>query len=360
MRYDDQTRLVAGVEFTGMVPAQEQILAAYIDARINPSVRHAAVEDLPHLWRLYQQTGLVSPTQKISAIEATRRTLLRRGGDAMVQVIGGAEGELQGTAEFLHTYPYSWSLQHVGMLANSRLTPDQLIVPALGSALQHQSFYFLHAILDPEQPSGLEALREITPSSDSLLWREWVLLTTAPGYGPPASLSEDMHDAEAMDLDWIDTKLAARSSPLERGALALDRANIDFAAVSHFYRSIGLERQRRIRMAVGISGPLGFSLIEQSSPGINFEGYGDLARIVPTTQLGASREVAALTLAHDAVAVQRDAKRRPLLLVAGDLEPILQQVGLSSLGRRVEIFADRDGASQVINFVNLLGSAQRR
>lgn len=359
LRYDDHQRLIAGVELTGMVSGHERILASYLDAQINPSVRAARLEDLTHLWRLYQQTGLLAPGQKISAIEATRRRLLRRGGDLLLQVIGGAEDEIQGTAELLHTYPVAWSLQHVGLLASSRLTPDQLLVPAIGGAMQQASCQYLHALLDPEQPSGLDRLREIAPSSNSLMWREWVLFTTPAGYRPPASLADDLHDADAADLDWIGTKVATRFAPLERGALALEQKGMGLGSMRRFYGALGLERRRVVRIAVGVGGPLGFSLIEQSSPGFNFEGYCDLARLIPTMQLVATRDAAAVTLAHDAVAIQRDANLRVLLMVPDELAAALQEAGFVGLGRRVEIFADRDGASQVINFINLLGSAHR-
>ena len=108
-------------------------------------------------------------------------------------------------------------------------------------------------------------------------------------------------------------------------------------------------------MAFSVSGPNGFSLVEVTTPGVSFPGTTELARLYPTRKDPPARRDALIALAHDAIRIHRENRiERTQLLVDVKDAPVLEDAGFVKVGTRIELIAGRNGASQIVNFINLL------
>lgn len=362
VRYDEEDRLLVGVEIVGANRASSRILAKFVDEHLHPSVRLAELRDLKKLWPVYEKLGLferehaaLSPL--MGQVETTRQTLLTRAHDLTIHLVGGHDDEIFGNAELLQSYRHTWSLQHLGVLPGWQLTADQLVVPLVEMGLRRDDFEQLHAMLDPSASRlGLSRLRAAQPDPMHLDWQELVVFTDPAPESRRFDLRE-VQDAGPGDRQWLLEQMEQRFTALHRATLDLVPNELNLDTVSRRYHQVGLERKRRIRMAFSITGPLGFSLLESASPGASFQDYLDVVRLVPTRSDAPGRKEAILTLARDAVQQKlREARRRTLLLLRPDDAEALEETELVRVGSRIEVFASRAGAAQIVNFVNLLTS----
>ncbi len=360
VRYDQDDRLLVGVEIVGANRASTRVLEKFVDQHLHPSVRVAELRDLKKLWPVYEKLSLferehaaVSPL--MGQVETTRQTLLTRAHDLSVHLVGGHDDEIFGNAELLQSYRSTWSLQHLGVLPGWQLTADQLVVPLVEMGLRRDDFDQLHAMLNPSASRlGLSRLRAAQPDPEHLDWRELVLFTDRSPETRRFDLRE-VQDAGPGDRQWLLDQMDQRFSALHRATLDLVPNELQLESTWRRYHQLGLERKRRIRMAFSITGPLGFSMLESTSPGTNFQDYLDLVRIIPTRSDELGRKEAILTLARDAVQQKlREARRRSLLLLRPEDAEALDDTEFTRLGTRIEVFASRAGAAQIVNFVNLL------
>ena len=352
---------VTGVELTDVSDHSLKLLSEFVDSHFHPEVRTAKPEDLRLLWPLYDAMGLfprphIALSPVAPTIEATRLGLLNRGRSLHMQMVAGGSEQLLATAELLRTYGGTWSLQQVGARRDGDLSADTVVVPLVQAALRRTDFTHLHTILDPKKSRDhLAKLLALKPEPNEVLIKKCVLVGATPEELSAKEQAHDVQEAQAADLNWITSRLADRLSQLEIVALRLTAGELRLEETGRFFHALGLRRERRVRMAMSVGGPLGFSLIEQSSAGLSLEGHADLARLFTVRTVGPVRQATLLSLAIDAVRLQRDGERRRVLaLVAPDEARILTAAGFTALGERIEVVASRDGAQHVVNCLNLL------
>lgn len=350
--------LLVGVEFISMPDASMRVLEGFVDANLHPAVRPAAIGDMQRLWPVYEQAGLfgrshAALSRTTAAHEPVRRTLLSRARDLIVHMVGEGDDTIYGSAELLRTYTSTWSLQHIGLRDSAQhLSAEQLVTPLIEAVLRRKEFAHLHAILDPEKSRvSLSKLRGIPPDETGVWWAEKRLV------GEPARLSsrsDDVQSAATGDIDWIIERASELMRPLERAAFDITAAELRLGRVQRVYSNVGLQRQRLVRMAFSVGGPLGFSLIEATTAGVSFPGYAELVRLYPTRREPAARADALLALADDAIRVHREngVERTQFLLDPKDAQ-VLEKAGYAPLGARIEMLASRHGAAQIVNFINL-------
>ena len=347
---EDGSRTV-GVEFTMLSHHQQNLLATFVDSQLHPSVRAPAVEDLANLWPLYDALELfvrkhaaLSPA--MGRMDATRRTLFGRGDDVWLSNIASRDNIPEGCAELCQSFHRTWTLQHAGLLTDSRVTLDHLLVPLLESATRRDDVEHLHALLPAAQ-----TLPDI--GSSHLICRPRTLLASTAQSALQAS--DDVRDLSAEDQSWVAKSIEQRLDPLERDALNLGKSSMQLEEIGRRYRTLGLERKRAVRTLLGVSEPAGFSTIEHTSPGVNFSGTLDLIRVYPRAASGDARDNALQVLTSDAIRKQQHSGKNPsLVLVDPTDEAALQPLGLQTVGTFVEVFAKKNAALQLVNLVTLL------
>lgn len=360
IRLDHADRLLVGVEILHGSKSSARVLQNFVDQNLHPRVRHATLADLRRLWPVYERLELfervhaaLSPL--MATVETTRSTLLSRAQSLTIHLVGGHDNELYGNAELIRSYANTLQLQHLGVLPGWQLTPDQLVLPLVETAMRRDDFQQLYAILDPSNSElGLSRLRNTEPDPQHVHWSEFVLFTDPTPESRRFDLSE-VQDFTPDDRSWIQELLEQRFTKLQRLTLDLNRTELSLESIRREFQGFGLERKRRVRVLLSPSGPLGCSLIETTSPGANFQGYLDLVRIVPRRKDEAGRREAYRTLARDAVQSQlyQAARRRTLVLVPPDDAWLLSDTEFEQLGSRIEVCASRSGAAQIANFVSL-------
>jgi hypothetical protein len=191
------------------------------------------------------------------------------------------------------------------------------------------------------------------PDENGIYWVERVLFSEPQR---AASAVHDVQEAAPGDLEWIAERAREVVRPLERSAFDLTNAgDLRLNKVQRLYGNVGIVRQRLVRMSFSPSGPNGFALVEVTTQGVSFPGYTELARLYPTRKDAAARRDALIALAQDAIRVHRENRvDRTQLLVDTKDAPILEEAGFVRVGTRIEMIASRNGASQIVNFINLL------
>ena len=352
--------VMVGVEFVSMPDASTKVLEGFVDSNLHPQVRPASVADIQRLWPVFEKAGMfarshAAMTPTIAKIEPVRRNLLSRARELIIHMVGGGDDTIYGTAELLRTYSATWSMQHVCVSETSQsLTADQLVVPLVEAALRRKDFDYLHALVDPERSRmGLARLRAMPPDENGIYWVERVLFNEPQR---AASAVHDVQDAAPGDLDWVVERAREAVRPLERSAFDMGNASdLRLTKVQRLYGNVGIVRQRLVRMSFSPSGPNGFALVEVTTQGVSFPGYTELARLYPTRKDAPARRDALIALAHDAIRVHRENRvDRTQILVDTKDAPVLEEAGFVKVGTRIELIAGRNGASQIVNFINLL------
>lgn len=358
IRHDSRNRLLVGVELSRLSATDEEALEAFVVASIHPRVRVPHAEDLRQLWGLYGRLGVFNraeaPAKLLPRMESARATLLQRGRDVYVGLVAGAEDHLEGATEALLLYPETWSVRFARALDGSRLTLEQLLMPLIDQLMRPTDLQFLHMAVAPNPAGpGAEALGSLDP--EQITSRVWEVLVPGPRYQRPATQPAEASDADRDNLAWIDTKAAGVTHPLEHRAFALNARDLPLDGVQKRYHGAGLERRRRVRLAMSISGPLGFALVEDTTPGVLLDTIGPVCRVFPTSASPQNRVSAAVTLAHDAVDLA-DTSAQVQIWVPEDLRPALEAEGFEHRGNRVDTVISRAAAPQLVNVLTILGA----
>ncbi|MBI5509146.1 MAG: hypothetical protein HY903_10370 [Deltaproteobacteria bacterium] len=352
---------ITGIELADVSDNGLRMLGEYVDAHFHPEVRSARPEDLRHLWSLYDEMDLfLRPHAALSpvaaGIDATRQALLGRGRSIHVQMVATTGERLLASAELVRLYGSTWSLVHAGARRDAGLSSDTVVVPLIQSAWRRTDFAHLHTILDPNKSrDGLARLLSLEPTPSTLALKKAVLMSATTVAPPTKDGAADIQEAAVSDLEWVAARLAERLSPLAVSAYCLKAGELRLEETGRFFHAVGLWRRRRVRLAMSVGGPMGFALVEQSSPGVSLAGTADLVRLFPMRATGPARQAALLSLAHDALRLQKDADIRTCMFLVSDEEAeILAGAGYNVVGERLEILATREGAQRVVNCLNLL------
>jgi hypothetical protein len=352
--------LVVGVELQLSDNARAE-LEEIVDRHFHPEIRPAKPADLRKLWAIYDAMAVfprscaaVSPV--MGRIESTRQALLARGRSVLLAVVGVVQGEIHTSAELLRTYGTTWSLQHVGALPDAKVDRERTVLHLVQAATRREEVTHLHALLDPAASRDrLARLQSLAPQPDHLLWLWRELVQEPEGASPGPPPGSDLHEATAQDLEWVAGELAQAFPPLLHRALRLAPAELRLDETDRLYHAIGLSRRRLVRVAMGVGGPVGVALIEQTSPGACFGGLGDTIRLHVAAGAAAARPTILSALALDAARLQRQSGRKPGLFVVSPADALaLAALGFLSAGPRIEVAADRDGATRLVNGINLL------
>ena len=130
-------KVAVGVALHDLSPASERALNEFVDAHTSPNVRAARSGDLPQLWSLYKEVGLLdpaAPSRQLKHMESTRAALLTRGQQLLVQLITGGGEEVAGSAELLRVGERTWRLQQVALRPGTPFDLNSLLQPLMQAA----------------------------------------------------------------------------------------------------------------------------------------------------------------------------------------------------------------------------------
>jgi hypothetical protein len=356
--------LVAGIELAVDDQSSRESLHDFVQQQVRWQIHRARRTDLEGLWPLWDALGLfarphVALTPGAAAIEAGRKALLERGHELMVAVIGSSEGARRGTAELVRTYNHTWTLQHFGSTIAPALSQEQLLAAVCEEALHQESFSALHALCQPIASEPLlVAIERLALDASEVSLRRWVLLApkadrSAALAAPASERLDELHAPQHDEREWLTTRLAALCSPLELLALDMSVDELELDSVAAAYRAIGLGRGRELRIALGVTGPMGFALIEHAARGVSLTGYGDLARLYSIVGDTQAAQHTLSILAAAAVTLDRSWGASPLLLVNEELAPLLAQAGYELVGPRTEVIVARAAVARLAGHLRL-------
>ena len=359
VRQENEEEIFIGAEFDFLKGKGAEHVAEYVDQHVHPQVRPVKGTDLPGLWEVYnameafeQQIAALTPL--IHRIEHTRSLLLTRGKDFFEQMVGVEHQLVNGSAEAIQLYPNTWRLQHIGVTSTAPVSVERILSPLLERLLRKKSFQYAHFLIPSRSMhKWLETLRTLGSDPKKLTWSEKVLLAPKSDYVPLSR--EDISEARDSNLNWVVSKLRQRHSLVMcQGLGFLGAEPLRMPRVERFYRGLGLLRERSVRIAIAVTGPIGFSLIEQGSPGLSLGYSGDLVRLY-AVEAGASAQRAAFrALADDALRFSRAGHRPdPVFLLDPDDAAKLADVPFEDRGYCTELIATREMVERMWGLLNL-------
>jgi hypothetical protein len=218
--------------------------------------------------------------------------------------------------------------KHIGALLNL----GQLEYIIQNTDLQHVKIFFRPDNKWPARVFGGFAGDISDPSVSDLRTFGYVKLPVDQPL--PAAPGVEVIEAVQDDLGIVERYFIAK----ERGLLVqsedLTRHRLNLASLNGSYRKIGLQRHRRVLLAVSRHEPLGFALVEISSPGLNFSELLSSFQVflLPDGELRPDEVRKALIAA--AVPLYRQAQRpHAVLLVPEAEEPEYARLGVAAAKR---------------------------
>lgn len=348
--------LAVGVALKDLTPAAERMLAEFVNSQAYPTARLGRPGDAAQVWPLYRAAQLIDSDPAVAMrsmrqFEATRATLLARGASLLIQMVSGDDTQVQSSADLVRTREKTWSLMH---LAHK---PEQggeaVLMPLFQTAMRRADVGYVHALIRVEDV--LQALSSLAtlPHGTELSTRVWTLVTGMPA-PLAADVSDEAHDAGPDDRPWVLRKLEQVLTPLECAAHDITDRQLTGNELGRYYRGVGLDAARIVRLANSISGNLGFSLIDNVASGISLEPWANTARLYPTGISTAGRRSALMTLAQDAGTVQARLGHPARYLVSPADAELLTGGALQNRGSYIEIVVARDAVDKLMEVLDLL------
>jgi hypothetical protein len=241
------------------------------------------------------------------------------------------EGEVvQGHVSVIRSYSATWNFQHFCALAGKQLG----LTLSLGIAdyllqradCEHFKIWFHAGNNFSTRVFAGFARRILDPETSDLRRFAHVLLDTTPAE-PPRGVR--VIEASGGDLAVVEQHFIRREVGVVLRADDLLRDRLELSTLGELYRSFGLERRRRVLLALMGDRPVGFALAEVSSPGLNLmEGLSSF-RIHLFAEAAEKAEAVGRALLAELARVYREAGRqRALGLIEEDLVTSLAALGL--------------------------------
>lgn len=296
--------------------------------------------DFPQLYDLFVRSGFM-PDDKAQLIAAHRPavehtfTQLDRGGPLLNWMLArGPEGAAVGYLSTVWCYRRTTMFQHLSGLPGSH-TGGALVVELMEQIIAEPQFDFMKFYFLADNPYPARIYGSFGDSADdgrTCTMKSYAhivsRLETRPG---PAGTDIEVRAAEGQDLDLLDEFLATHESVLVRQAEDLSPHQWTLESLNRRYQHVHLFRQRQVLIATRGREPLGFALVELSSPGLNLsEGLSAFRTVVLDSALHDEDRVREALL-HGIQDVYRHAGRAVALGLVDPADvPSYQRLGLSS------------------------------
>ena len=282
-----------GVEFIDLPAATERRISAFIFQRTNPKIQTPTAERIEGLWKLFERSGFIYPSKgayirKIKPeIDETWKRLLSDDVSFYKQLVFREGEEELGTASAVQVYEHTWLFQHLAASSHPvKLIPKHIMIGLMQFFMENRDVKYLISYFRKENSFPRRIFLEFLeryPLEDQLSFKEYSFLSLdlAEQKRREERQSDSVrsgmvieHASEA-DKQIIENYFQKSLSPLEFRARSLFRDELHLPETSAAFRSRGLKRERFCLVAKR-GGALGaFSLLENSSSGINLSGLLD-------------------------------------------------------------------------------------
>jgi hypothetical protein len=306
-----------GVVFQDMDESTRVRLADRIVASRYPGLSDGCRVPFDDLWRFFLDTRFIYPEKQanlaplIPEIQRTIESLNARPTKLFKSVVALDGGRIVGHISSLRVYDRSWMSQHlaasVGRHAGSLLNFGQVEVFEQNPDLEYFKAFFRPDNRWPARVFGafaktIKDARLSDLRSFSYFTIPITFSIVAPGDIEVVECSEDELSVVERYFVQRERGLLLRSDNLTRRALTLSDLN---AA----YKKLGLQRRRRVLLAWRKGVPLGFALVEISSPGLNFSEILSAFRLFVLPEGESSARHVRISLLSSVLAIYRQAGR---------------------------------------------------
>jgi hypothetical protein len=296
----------------------------------------------PAIWQLLERSGFLYAEKKAAVDQlAAQQTLARLAADES-DVFKGAvvirDGSPHGHIAAIRAYSKTWIVHHLSALPGGRQDSSLariLVLSILEYLEQRPDAEWIRAFYRPENRWPARVFGSVARlMSDSRLSTYQVLRYLRPdgqSAAPVAAPGLRVRPAEPGDLEAAEAMFVGRANHIGLSAEDLCASELRLDTVAQCYRPLGLERRREVLLAERAGRPVGFALLEISSPGLNLSELTSAFRVfVP----GGESQVRQALIAA-ACARYGQLGRRPAALAEVDELPDFAAQGLGASKRYV-------------------------
>jgi hypothetical protein len=270
--------LHCGVEFEALDESARVQLADFIMRERFPDLRDGREAPFDKLWEFFLKTNFMYPEKQeklLPILPDIRRTFHRanaRPNRVFKSVVFTKGSDVVGYVSGLRAYRNTWMSQHLAAASGGR--GGRLLNFGLAEYfgqnvdLEYFKIFYRPENRWPARVFGGFARNVANLQVSDLRVFGYFTLPTEPSVVPPAPEIEIVEPV-AGDLAPVERHFVANERGLILRADDLTQGGLRLVELNEEYAKLGLERHRRILLAVDRGAPAGFALAEISSPGLN-------------------------------------------------------------------------------------------
>ncbi len=267
-----------GIEFQDMAEQSRLQLANIIMGSLYPEVEDGRSVSFERLWKFFIETGFIYPKKEellqsqLPSIKHTMDALNSRPSKVFKSVVAVRNGNVVGHISGVRGYRKTLINQHLAAAVghNVGATVNMGLVEYID---QNPDILFCKTSFQPKNkwPArifGGFAKNIADPHLSDL--RTFGYISLPVTFALPVRPSMRIVDASEGDLRYVEQYFVNTEKGLTLRSDDLTKESLRLEEVNAYYQELGLERKRRILMAVDKDVLVGFALVEISSPGLNF------------------------------------------------------------------------------------------
>jgi hypothetical protein len=267
-----------GVQLEGLEESARLHLTDLIMRANYPGLEDGGALTFDQLWAFFLETRFVYPEKEkalapiMPEIRHTIEALTARPSDLFKSVIAREGGKVIGHVSGLRAYQRTWMAQHLaaasGYHAGALLNMGNAEYFGQSVDLEFHKISFRPDNQWPARVFGGFARSVTDVRLSDLRTFDYYQLSVEHPLEPTPGI--EVIEASGEDLTVVERHFVKT----ERGVLLraddLTRDGLNLVDLNARYRRLGLQRRRRVLLALRRNEPVGFALVELSSPGLNF------------------------------------------------------------------------------------------
>jgi hypothetical protein len=267
-----------GIEFEGFGAAERARLAELLTCAQYRGLHDGAQASFDDLLGFFRRSGYLSPEREqvlapmMPEVRRTFAALSKRPNRLLKSVVCREGDRIVGHISSVRVYRKTYMIQHLA----AALGRQAGLVLSLANAeylIQNTDFEYIKIWFQsrnrfPSRVFGGFARKLQDPQLCNLKAYAHVTLATDRTRVDDHS-DIDVIEASGEELAIVEQHFIGTEAPLLLRSDDLTRRGLNLSEVNAAYRKFGLQRRRRVLLAMHKDVPLGFALVEQSSPGLN-------------------------------------------------------------------------------------------